>query len=326
MLTDTQDLRLTTLYNWLATVLPTTNYKITPIKGDASFRRYFRLQMTDKKFIVMDAPPDRENVRPFVAIAKAFAKLGVEVPHIYAADFENGFLLLSDLGDELYLSLLNDLNVDYFYQQALDVLPRIQACKEIPDWHLPDFDRIIIEKEWRLFHEWHLQTHWHMQINVHEQHLLAKIFDFLLNEILKQPRVCVHRDFHSRNLLNFKGKVGVLDFQDAVWGPVVYDAVSLLRDCYVAWPREQVINWILVYYDQVRDQGLLKNMSRDAFMRDFDLVSVQRHLKVLGIFTRLNYLYGKPDYLNDVPRTLNYVLEVSDNHPELKEFKQFLLR
>ncbi len=327
MLANIQDPRLIALNSWLQAVLPTPHFELTALRGDASFRRYFRAKLADQSFIVMDAPPAKENIRPFVAIAKAFAKLGISVPEIFASDFTQGFLLLTDLGDALYLDLLNEKNVDHLYEKALAILPRLQICSQVPEWQLPNFDQELILKEWQLFHQWHLSTHWRVEPNTQEQYLLTNTFEFLLQEILLQPRVCVHRDYHSRNLLSLNnGAVGVLDFQDAVWGPVAYDAVSLLRDCYIVWPREQVMQWVGNYYEQTYEHGLIKKISRDEFVRGFDLLGVQRHLKALGIFTRLNYLYGKPNYLNDVPRTLNYVLQVSEDHPELKKFHQFLLQ
>jgi aminoglycoside/choline kinase family phosphotransferase len=322
------DPRLTALQNWLPIPLAKQTWALTPLAGDASFRRYFRVQLADRTLIAMDAPPPKEDTRPFIAIAQAFSKLGVHVPQIIAANIDHGFLLLSDLGDDLYLNLLNTDSAEQLYTQALETLQPIQSCREVPNHTLPHFDQTLLLKEWNLFHEWVIDKHWQAQINNAEQHLLRNTFEFLSQEFLAQPKTCVHRDYQSRNLLWLtNNKVGVLDFQDAVWGPVTYDALSLLRDCYIDWPRAQVEKWALYYYNYTRDSnGLLKNISGEQFLRWFDLASAQRHLKNLGIFTRLKHSYGKPHYLNHLPRTLNYVLQISESYPELQEFGKFLER
>lgn len=320
------DARLIALRHWLQTTLPSSSWTLQQLAGDASFRRYFRVTLSDQTLIAMDAPPPQEDTRPFIAIAQAFAKLAVTVPEIIAADPQQGFLLLSDFGDQLYSQILNENNADSLYQKALAVLPRIQACREFSGWTLPHFNHEFIRREWNLFYQWVLEKHWQLTPSFEQQTILTNAFEFLLQEISAQPTTCVHRDYHSRNLLLLKNNaVGVLDFQDAVWGPIPYDAVSLLRDCYVVWPHEQVRQWALHYYQQSRDHGLLnKQISSEQFMRWFDLLGIQRHLKAVGIFARLKHLYHKSNYLQDIPRGLNYILQVSENYPELKKFRALL--
>jgi aminoglycoside/choline kinase family phosphotransferase len=321
------DLRLNSIKEWLTTILTKQSWTITPLAGDASFRRYFRVQLPDQSLILMDAPPPQENIRPFIAIAQAFAQLNIQVPQIIAAEVEQGFLLLSDLGDDLYLDLLKPDTAGPMYSAALETLQRIQHCRDIADWPLPQFDEKLLLREWNLFQEWVLKTHWQVQLSTAEERTLSKAFEFLAKEFLAQPKTCVHRDYQSRNLMWLKHQaVGVLDFQDAVWGPVTYDALSLLRDCYIDWPQQQVYQWVTECFERTRENKLIDGASRDQFQRWFDLATAQRHLKNLGIFTRLKHSYGKPNYLAHLPRTLNYIVQVSDNYPELKDLREFLLQ
>lgn len=321
------DTRLTQLGQWLQASLPTEPWTLKPLAGDASFRRYFRIQQAGQSWIAMDAPPGQEDIRPFMAIAQGFARAGIQVPDIIAVQQDHGFLLLKDLGDDLYLSVLQDHNAELLYQNALLTLQQIQRCKEIPNWTLPHFDQALILREWELFDQWLLAKHWQIQTTFQEQKILSTTLEFLSQEILAQPQVCVHRDYHSRNLLQLaNNQVGVLDFQDAVWGPIAYDAVSLLRDCYIAWPRAKVEKWALQHYQHCNDSGVLTQISSELFMRWFDLLGIQRHLKAVGIFARLNHLYAKPGYLKDIPRSLDYILQVSANYAELTEFRQLLQR
>jgi aminoglycoside/choline kinase family phosphotransferase len=319
------DSRLLDLQNWLQHILPTQHFQIKKLAGDASFRRYFRIHLSDKTLIAMDAPPDKENSQPFFAIAKAFSSLGIEVPHILNADLTKGFLLLSDLGDNLYLNELTDQNADELYSAALEVLPKIQSCEVIPDYHLPHFNQELYSRELQLFLDWFLKKHLHFSLDIQQEYLIANTFEKLITSALQQPQVCIHRDYHSRNLLHINQKtVGVLDFQDAVIGPITYDAVSLLRDCYIAWPEADTARWTLQYYQHLREQKLLASHSENEFLLWFDWIGVQRHLKVIGIFSRLCYRDGKPTYLEDIPRIFNYLLSVCDKHTELKEMKNFL--
>lgn len=320
-----QDQRLSLLQEWLTHVLAKQTFTILPITGDASFRRYFRVQLREQTYIAMDAPPDKEDCRPFVAIARAFAKLGVHVPQIFAAAIEQGFLLLSDFGDRLYVNELTADNVERLYANALLDLIKIQTCRKIPDWELPHFNRDFLLREWRLFLDWVIDKHCAVALTAREAHQLADSFALLADTAALQPQVCVHRDYHSRNLLYLaEDKVGILDFQDAVFGPITYDAVSLLRDCYIGWPREQIEKILDLFFERLHSETLLKKHSKEEFTYWFDLMGIQRNLKALGIFARLKHLYHRPHYLQYIPRGLNYVLQVSKNYRELTPLGFFL--
>jgi len=319
-----EDSRQTILHSWLQRNLAPVDFTVSKLAGDASFRRYFRVQQAEKTFVVMDAPPEKEDCRPFIAIAKALAKQGIKVPDVLAADLELGFLLLTDLGDSLYLAELNATSANHLYEQALAVVPRMQACTKVKDWTLEQFGQEIIVRELQLFPDWFLTKHLQLADSQAITTLLNKTFTHLIAVANQQPQVFTHRDYHSRNLLCLpQAEVGVLDFQDAVWGPIVYDAVSLLRDCYIVWPSAEVLRWTTRAYEHCLDEGLLKNPSKDQFLFWFDLVGVQRHLKVLGIFARLFHRDGKTGYLQDLPRIAQYIMDVSSNHSELKDLHDF---
>jgi hypothetical protein len=314
------DQRLTNLETWLSTQVLHESFIVKKLAGDASFRRYFRVELENRSLIAMDAPPEKENCQPFITIAEAFRQAGVRVPSIHAINLEQGYLLLNDFGDNLYLNLLNANNVDALYKKALDVLPTIQASTEFIGSALPHFGQTCVPRELALFADWFLKRHLNLTITPTLQKTLQKTYALLLDVINTQPQTCVHRDFHSRNLLELSdNQVGVLDFQDAVIGPISYDAVSLLRDCYIAWPLTQVEEWARYYYQRLCEHHTFTSYSFDEFLYGFDLVGIQRHLKVLGIFSRLGHCYGKPSYLSDIPRTAHYVIEVSEKYAELKE-------
>lgn len=318
------DTRLLQLQVWLEKIAINENVSVAKLAGDASFRRYFRITIADKTFIAMDAPPEKENCRPFVAIAKAFAKENIQVPEIFHADLEQGFLLLSDFGDDLLFNKLTPNNADNFYNQALEVIPRIQYCKKIPDLELAYFCDKPIVMELSYFTDWFLQKHLGLTIPHKVSSLLQQSFNEIIHVASIQPQHCIHRDFHSRNLLVLSNQqMGVLDFQDAVWGPITYDAVSLLRDCYIAWPKKNVELWAENFFELVKNPSL-KKISSEHFLYWFDLVGIQRHLKVLGIFARLFHRDHKSGYLADMPRILNYIISVSENYPSLTRLKSFL--
>lgn len=316
------DQRLHQLEQWLNT-LGYHDYQLEPASADASFRRYFRVRHAGASFIVMDAPPEQEDTGPFIWVAQLLADAGLHVPQIQAHDSEQGFLQLSDLGNELYLSVLDAQRVEPLYADALDALLRLQQ-HPAPDW-LPDYDRALLLQEMQLFAHWYLQRHLGLELAAQQQRVLQASFEHLADVALAQPRVIVHRDYHSRNLLLSEPNPGVIDFQDAVLGPVTYDPASLLRDCYIAWPRAQVEQWVRDYHHQARQAGILgQHIDAGQFQRWFDLMGVQRHLKASGIFARLNYRDNKPGYLADIPRTLGYVLEIMVDYPELAAFAQLL--
>ncbi len=306
--------RIEALKNWLATLPMIGDFSFEPASGDASFRRYFRIETGGQSYIAMDAPPEKETVAPFLQIARSFAEIGLNVPQIHAEDADNGFLLLQDLGSTLYLDQLSADSVERLYGDALGALVTIQACA--PREGLPPYDRALLLQEMELFREWLLKQELSLSLSPAEEAMLDATFASLADNALQQPQVCVHRDYHSRNLMVTPShNPGILDFQDAVIGPVTYDLVSLLRDCYISWPRAQVEDWVQGYFDLAQQSGVLRAEHEAEFLAWFDLMGVQRHLKASGIFARLKRRDGKPGYLNDIPRTLGYIVSLDGDYP-----------
>jgi len=303
------------LVDWVRHVLG-GECRLEPVAGDASSRRYWRVRQDARSYILMDAPPVAADIERFVRIAERLRSLGLNTPRIHAQESEQGLLLLADLGTRLYLEALDRENVDRLYGDALAALAVIQACASTAG--LPRYDGPFLHRELALFRDWLLVQQLGWELSDVENAVPALAFEFLVEHALEQPQVCVHRDFHSRNLLvTPPPSPGILDFQDAVAGPVTYDPVSLLRDCYIAWPREQVEDWARGYARLAVHSGILRPKDEDHFMNWFDLMGVQRHLKASGIFARLNVRDHKPDYLADIPRTLGYVLAVAPKYPQL---------
>lgn len=313
------DPRLDGLKRWLAEELDMAAADVAAVAGDASFRRYFRVRQGAASFIVMDAPPEREDVGPFLAMAWALRDCGVNVPEMLAVDQGRGYLLLSDLGERLYLDALDANSVEQLYGDALDTLERIQTRGPRDPSILPPFDAERLRGEMALFFDWLLGRHLGLELDAETEAQLAAVLARLVDNALEQPQVCVHRDYHSRNLMvTDVHNPGVLDFQDAVVGPVTYDLVSLLRDCYIAWPRRRVEAWALEYRARPGVAALAGEADDEQWLRWFDLMGIQRHLKASGIFARLYLRDGKPGYLADVPRTLRYVVEVGQGYPEME--------
>lgn len=311
--------RIKQLENWLVDHCGLTDFRLEPASADASFRRYFRAILPDgKTFVVMDAPPEKEDCGPFLKIADRLAGAGVHVPAVYQRGLEEGFLLLEDLGSSLYLDCLNDQNVDRLYGDALSTLMMMQATVSVED--IPEYDRKRLQTEMQLFPEWLLNAHLGLDLGGEVLAMLDEVMNMLADAALEQPRVFVHRDYHSRNLmLTTAPTPGVIDFQDAVAGPVTYDLVSLLRDCYILWSPEQIDTWALGYHELCVQSGVLsEEVTEEAFLRWFDLMGAQRHLKAAGIFARLLHRDGKPGYIADIPRTLGYIVEVAKRRPELQ--------
>lgn len=302
---------------WLASAVG-GGYRIEPASSDASFRRYLRVRLNSSTRILMDAPPEHEDCRPFVHAQALLRSAGVNVPEIIEADLDRGLLLLSDLGRRSYLDALDDKNCDALYADALSTLERVQT--RVAAGAVPDFDQSKLNDELQLFPDWFLQRHLRMGVSDDLRRTLENCFEKLIGLCLEQPQVFVHRDYHSRNLmLADTGNPGVLDFQDAVCGPITYDLVSLFRDVYIAWPPARVEAWARGYFGQLRRaSGALDGIDAPQFMRWFDLTGVQRHIKVAGIFCRLWYRDGKPGYLRDIPLTLRYLTEVGANYPETR--------
>jgi len=308
-----QDPRYFLMLAWLESLFKNKPFQIEIASNDASFRRYFRVTGLDKTYIVMDAPPDKEPLNAFISVAEHLENYQVNVPHIYAQNLEHGFLLLADLGNTPYLSLLAPDNADTLYQAAIDGIITMQlASTEIKP--LPAYDADLLEKELRLFDEWFLQRH----LGLDAPDGLAQLYALLIDNAQQQPQVFVHRDYHSRNIIyQADAPPGIIDFQDAVIGPVSYDLVSLLKDAYIQWPQSKIAQWTAYYCEQALHHKLLSTDQIAQFNQWFDLMGLQRHLKILGIFCRLNYRDNKPNYMQDLKLTLSYVLDVVARYPQL---------
>ena len=320
------DARLALIDEWLSRELRLPATRIEPASSDASFRRYFRVFTAAATYIVMDAPPPQEDVRPYLKVSRLLESLGVHVPHVHESDAARGLLLLEDLGATLYLERLSaGDDPEPLYRDALAALAAIQVRGRTASRELPPYDHAALERELALMPEWLLGRHLALELRAAEAELIADTFAFLIREGLAQPQVFVHRDYHSRNLMVVSGRnPGVIDFQDALRGPVGYDLVSLLKDCYIAWPRARVLGWVSSYRAQLAAQGGAAGASEAEFLRWFDLIGVQRHIKVLGIFCRLWYRDGKPGYLADLPRVLAYMRETCAQYAELEPLGHFL--
>ncbi len=316
--------RLHQLQCWLEQACGLSGFDLAPASADASFRRYFRLTLPDGVTrIAMDAPPDREDCRPFVAIAERLAAAGLHVPRIHAADIAAGFLLLEDLGSRPYLDRLNPRTAERLYGDAIAALLRMQ--RGVATEGLPRYDRELLMGEMALFPTWLLQRHLGLAIDAARRAMLARVFEGLTASALAQPVVCVHRDYHSRNLMEVAhANPGIIDFQDAVAGPLTYDLVSLLRDCYIAWPRQRIEGWLDRYLADARDASLLTGVDREQLHAWFDLMGVQRHLKAAGIFARLWHRDGKSGYLADLPRTLGYIVEIGQTREAVADLADFI--
>ena len=316
------DTRLSQLKQWIKETLGVQEYELKPVSGDASFRRYFRFKSKEQQFIAVDAPPDKENNEPFVNITHLLEAEGLRVPHIYYSSLDFGFFLLSDLGDILLLNILDDKNVDALYSNAFNALTIIQ---QTPAKSLPKYNQQLLLTEMELFREWFLKQQLNINLSSSENNLLDQVFTALVENALEQPQVFVHRDYHSRNLMKIDNSYpGIIDYQDAVCGPITYDLVSLLRDCYIEWPMTQVEKWALVYREKAIKENIIKNIDEEIFVRWFNLMGIQRHLKAIGIFSRLNIRDNKQNYLQDIPRTLNYIKTISPKHSETQVLSEFI--
>ncbi len=321
------DPRLELLRRWLEEGLGWRDVELAPASADASFRRYFRVGGAGHDTVVaMDAPPDKEDVGPYLKVAAMLADVGVNAPRVLARNAADGFLLLTDLGSVTYLAELADARrADALYRDALTALASIQARGQRHVRQLPPYDERLLRFEMSLFTDWLLERHLALAVTPGESAMLAAAFDALVRNALDQPQVFVHRDYHSRNLMVCPdANPGILDFQDAVHGPLTYDVVSLLRDCYVAWPQAEVVGRALDFRAAVQAAGLPAGADEAQFLRWFDLMGIQRHLKASGIFARLWHRDGKAGYLPDVPRTLGYIVEACANHREFAPLGAFV--
>ena len=324
-----QDVRLQHLKVWLdeqlailfadqgwGAVPPAT---LTAASSDASFRRYFRWEGEGKSFVVMDAPPPQENCKPFVDIAFLLAKSGINVPKIYAEDLERGFLLLNDLGNQTYLDVIDGENADALFDDALQALLAFQQLPMVAP--LPSYDVALLRRELELFPEWYVKRELGIEFDSAQQQQWQQISDLLIGSALAQPKVLVHRDYMPRNLMLSEPNPGVLDFQDAVYGPVTYDVTCLFKDAFLSWPEERVRGWLESYWQQASALNIPVQPDFEDFLRASDLMGVQRHLKVIGIFARICHRDGKPRYLADVPRFFSYIEAVIARRPELAELQ-----
>ena len=323
------DSRLNTLHDWLKALQPSWQLDLdtlTPASADASFRRYFRIESKKPDFrtlIIMDAPPQHEPLDDFIQVDLLLSAAGLNVPQILEQDIKNGFLLLNDLGSKTYLAELNNDSADHLYKDATRALVQMQLASK-PDI-LPNYDEALLQRELDLFPEWYLKKHLQIQLNELQEAQLKKSFELIIENNLAQAKVYVHRDYHSRNLMvTEKNNPGVIDFQDAVYGPITYDAASLWRDAYIAWPEERIIDWVIKFWEDGRKAGLPMPLDFGQFYRDFEWMGLQRHLKVLGIFARLFYRDGKDGYLKDIPLVLEYAIACANRYIELKPLARIL--
>jgi aminoglycoside/choline kinase family phosphotransferase len=323
------DSRLDSLHSWLKGLEPSWQLDLStlaPASADASFRRYFRIGSKNPDFptlIVMDAPPQHEPLDAFIQVDLLLENAGLNVPKILEKNLADGYLLLNDLGTKTYLAELNSESADYLYKDATHALVQMQLASK-PDV-LPNYDEALLKRELDLFPEWYLNKHLHIELSEVQISQIQQAFELIIQNNLAQAKVYVHRDYHSRNLMvTEKNNPGVIDFQDAVYGPITYDAASLWRDAYIAWPEERVIDWVIQFWEAGRKAGLPMPDDFGQFYRDFEWMGLQRHLKVLGIFARLFHRDGKDGYLKDIPLVLEYAIATANRYIELKPLARIL--
>ena len=316
------------LENWVKNQFPARSFSLSPASADASFRRYFRIEFSDKSvpetMIVMDAPPEHEDCTSFLYVANIFSAANVHVPEILAKDLKQGFLLLSDLESTTYLKAIGDNSsvADDLYHDAIDALIRIQSAS--CSGKLPDYDETLLLNELNLFPDWYIAKHLKIILNINQEEELNKFFTKIIRNNLAQPRVYVHRDFHSRNLMVTSPNPGIIDFQDAVYGPITYDLVSLFKDAYIYWNEEKILDWVIRYWEKARKTELPVAEDFSDFYRDFEWMGVQRHIKILGIFSRLCYRDGKNNYLKDIPMVINWLQKSCERYRELNFLSELL--
>jgi hypothetical protein len=314
--------RLQDLENWLKICLSGEPYSLAPASADASFRRYFRVRAGERSYIAMDAPPEKEDCRPYLHVAALFGAAGVHVPRVLEQDLAQGFLLLTDLESTTYLEALNDATAPALYRDAVAALVKIQLASRPGE--LPEYDAALLTRELRLFPDWYVAKHRQAALSPSQAAVLEGAFELVLRNNLAQPRVYVHRDYHSRNLMVTTPNPGILDFQDAVYGPITYDLVSLFKDAYVSWSEERVLDWVIRYWEAAKRERLPVAADFSEFYRDFEWMGVQRHVKVLGIFARLCHRDGKDGYLKDMPLVMGYLRRACERYRELHPLLRLL--
>jgi aminoglycoside/choline kinase family phosphotransferase len=312
------------LTDWLSGLYPNESFTLAPASADASFRRYFRATFSDGTTkVVMDAPPQHEDCKPFLHVGQLFEDAGTHVPHLYAQDLAQGFLLLSDLGNTTYLQALSAANASQLYGAATDALIKIQLASK--EKELPPYDEALLRRELNLFPEWYIAKHLGVTLTEKQSAKLEECFQRILRNNLAQPCVYVHRDYHSRNLMLSEPNPGVLDFQDAVYGPITYDLASLFKDAYIHWEEEEIMDWLIRYWEKARKAGLPVREDFGEFYRDYEMMGVQRHIKVLGIFARLYHRDGKEAYLKDMPLVMDYLRRACERYIDLKPLLVLLM-
>jgi len=314
--------RFALLKNWIDSQFPGTSFTLEAASEDASFRRYFRVKFEDHSLIAMDAPPSHEDCQPFIKVSELFYAAGAHVPRVLARNLEQGFLLLDDLGTTTYLQVLQDGNANSLYLDAIESLIKIQlaSCAAV----LPDYDETLLLREMHLFPDWYVAKHLRLDLSTPQAKVLNSVFKRILQNNLAQPRVYVHRDYHSRNLMLSDPNPGILDFQDAVYGPITYDVVSLFKDAYICWDEERILDWVARYWECAKKAGLPAAADFAEFYRDFEWMGVQRHLKVLGIFARLYYRDGKDAYLKNLPLVMQYLRKTCERYPDFSPLLKLL--
>lgn len=308
---------------WLKRQFPNAQFALAPASADASFRRYFRATFGDGSTrIVMDAPPQHEDCKPFLHVAKLFADAGTHTPHVYAQDLELGFLLLSDLGNTTYLQALTVDNAPQLYSAATDALIKIQLASR--ENELPPYDEALLRRELNLFPDWYIAKHLGVTLSEKQQAKLEEVFTRIVANNLAQPKVYVHRDYHSRNLMVTEPNPGIIDFQDAVYGPITYDLASLFKDAYIKWEEAEIMDWLIRYWEKARKARLPVHADFGEFYRDYEMMGAQRHIKVLGIFARLCHRDGKDAYLKDMPLVMSYLRAACVRYIDLKPLLNIL--
>lgn len=312
---------------WLAGLWAGQQFSLAAASADASFRRYFRAVRADgKSFVIMDAPPASEDCRPWLHVQRLFRDAGVHVPEVLAEDLERGFLVLSDLGDTTYLQAFATDDAPALYADATAALVRIQLASR--PGMLPDYDATLLRRELDLFPEWFLSRHHGIALSDEDRQAIDEVFKRIIAVNLAEPKVFVHRDYHSRNLMRITGAAspGIIDFQDAVHGPISYDMVSLLKDAYVEWDEDLALDWLIRYWEQARKARLPVAGDFGDFFRSYEWMGVQRHVKVLGIFARLWHRDGKDGYLKDLPLVARYLRQACERYAELSVLRHLLDR
>lgn len=314
------------LLQWLSQVFLDENIALVPMSGDAGFRCYYRINIKNQSFIVVDAPVELSNNQGFIALQKAFNDQGITVPEIIACDPQQGFFCLSDFGDHLLADVLTLENMSHYYRQAIDILESVAHATVDEHYQIPVYDEAFVLTELTIFKDWLLKQHLQLTLSAPEQQKLDACFEVLVDNVMAQPRVVMHRDFHSRNIMILKDdQLGIIDFQDAVMGPITYDVVSLLRDCYRRWPEQNIAPLFHYFVETIAPKLCQQKFNETQWQRWFDLTGIQRHVKASGIFARLYHRDQKCGYLQDIPLTLSYIVDICAKYPEL-EFLHTLVK